>query len=175
MKEKLKEYTYDRIDHDFRKGRTFRNLNGRRYRIIEKFSDKDFLVMDTKSGQFVMASDVKMFLRYPKDEAPNAFNIERGAEWSHGLYLGETLRAVNFNELNRRYGNHEKVMPNEDGSFDIEIQEILSRVENVKAGTLGEAIDKAMELYDKEQIVLGADDMKGVDFMPFDKNSSPKR
>lgn len=50
--------------------------------------------------------------------------------------------------------------------YEIEIQEILSRVQKVKAESVGEAIDKAMALYYAQEIILDAEDMKGVDFTP---------
>jgi hypothetical protein len=50
--------------------------------------------------------------------------------------------------------------------YEIEIKEELSRIEKIRAENLGEAIDKAMELYYQEQIILDAEDMKGVDFIP---------
>ena len=50
--------------------------------------------------------------------------------------------------------------------YEIEIQEILSRVEKVEADSVGEAIDKAMALYYGQEIILDAEDMKGVDFTP---------
>lgn len=50
--------------------------------------------------------------------------------------------------------------------FDVEIKEVLSRVQKVKAESLDDAINKAMDMYYAEQIVLGAEDMKGVDFTP---------
>jgi hypothetical protein len=59
--------------------------------------------------------------------------------------------------------------------FDIEIKEELSRVEHIEADTLDEAIDKAMEMYKKEQIVLDAEDMKGVDFNPMKKEQGKTR
>jgi hypothetical protein len=36
----------------------------------------------------------------------------------------------------------------------------------VEAETVGEAIDKAMKLYYGQEIILDAEDMKGVDFAP---------
>lgn len=39
-------------------------------------------------------------------------------------------------------------------------------METIQAETLGEAIDKAMELYYDQKIILDAEDMKGVDFQP---------
>lgn len=50
--------------------------------------------------------------------------------------------------------------------YQIEICEILSRVENIQAETLGDAIDKAMEMYEKSEVILDADDYKGVDYIP---------
>lgn len=50
--------------------------------------------------------------------------------------------------------------------FEVEIKEILVRVQKVKANSLGEAIDKAMEMYYSEEIVLDAKDFKDVDFNP---------
>ena len=50
--------------------------------------------------------------------------------------------------------------------FDVEIKEVLSRVQKVKAESIDDAINKAMDMYYAEQIVLGAEDMKGVDFAP---------
>ena len=48
--------------------------------------------------------------------------------------------------------------------FHIEIKELLSRVETVKAETLSEAIGMVMDRYYAQEIVLDAEDFKGVDF-----------
>lgn len=56
--------------------------------------------------------------------------------------------------------------------FQIEIKEELARVENIKAETLADAIDKAMELYYGQKIILDAEDMKGVDFQPMQTEKS---
>ena len=53
--------------------------------------------------------------------------------------------------------------------FEIEIREQLSRVEKIEAETLGDAIDKAMELYYGQKVILDADDMKGVEFQPIEQ------
>ena len=57
--------------------------------------------------------------------------------------------------------------------FDVEIKEVLSRVQKVKAESLDDAINKAMDMYYAEQIVLGAEDMKGVDFAPISEGQLP--
>lgn len=56
--------------------------------------------------------------------------------------------------------------------FEIEIKEELARGETIEAETLGEAIDKAMELYYGQKIILDAEDMKGVDFLPMQQGKT---
>ncbi len=56
--------------------------------------------------------------------------------------------------------------------YEIQIREELARVEKIEADSLGEAIDKAMDLYYSEQVVLDAEDMKGVDFTQIEKEKS---
>lgn len=50
--------------------------------------------------------------------------------------------------------------------YKIQINEILSRVETIKAETLDEAIDIAIDMYNKEKIVLDADDHVQTDIVP---------
>ena len=57
--------------------------------------------------------------------------------------------------------------------FNVEIKEVLSRVQKVKAESLDDAINKAMDMYYAEQIDLGAEDMKGVDFGPISEGQPP--
>lgn len=59
--------------------------------------------------------------------------------------------------------------------FEIEISEQFSRVEKIEAETLGDAIDKAMELYYGQKVILDADDMKGVDFQPIEQQKEKTR
>ena len=48
--------------------------------------------------------------------------------------------------------------------FDVEIKEVLSRVQKVKAESLDDAINKAMDMYYAEQ---------GVDFAPISESQLP--
>ena len=59
--------------------------------------------------------------------------------------------------------------------FEIEISQQLSRVEKIEAETLGDAIDKAMELYYGQKVILDADDMKGVEFQPIEQQKEKTR
>ena len=52
--------------------------------------------------------------------------------------------------------------PEHERDYAIEVREVLSRVENIKAASLEEAIDKVMEKYHNQEIVLDAEDFKDV-------------
>ncbi len=58
--------------------------------------------------------------------------------------------------------------------YEIEITETLQRTETIEAECLGEAIDKAMDMYYKQQIVLDAEDMKGVEFTQLGEDMEEK-
>ena len=88
-------------------------------------------------------------------------------EWGHGIHLSNIPSEIDFAELKREYGREPE--PNAKGEFDIEIREVLSRTESVKAGFLGEAIDELMDKYKSGEIVLDAEDFKGVDYIPVQK------
>lgn len=60
-------------------------------------------------------------------------------------------------------------------SYEIEIKEVLCRVQKVEAESIGEAIDKAMGMYYGQEIILDAEDMQGVDFMPMEKQNEKSR
>lgn len=49
-------------------------------------------------------------------------------------------------------------------TFNIEIEETLQKVVQVKANSLNEAINKVQEKYRNEEYVLNEDDFKGVEF-----------
>lgn len=57
--------------------------------------------------------------------------------------------------------------------FDVEIKEVLSRVQRVKAESLDDAINIAMDMYYSEKIVLGSEDMKGVGFSLYNEEKLP--
>lgn len=50
----------------------------------------------------------------------------------------------------------------EKHAYQVEVKEVLSRIQTVHASSLGEAIDKVMQQYHASEIVLDAEDFKGV-------------
>lgn len=80
----------------------------------------------------------------------------------HGHYLTARLSDIDFAALRAEYC---EPYQQKGTSFPIEIREVLSRVENIEAETLGDAIDKAMEFYKKSEVVLDAEDFKDVSYL----------
>ena len=163
---KYQPKTYERVKETYSQGDVLHNLNGHDYKVIERYRPDCLLLMDVKSGDFLVADGVASFKRYPKGEQPTKENVEMGIEWGNGVYLSATPSQIDFQALRRQYEN----APCAEGAeFQIEIREILSRVENIKADSVAEAIDIAMEMYKNEEIVLDDKDYKGVDYIPYNK------
>lgn len=160
--------TYVKEESHFEQGDILRNFNGNDYRVVEKYTKDCLLLMNTASGNFLVAEGVQSFKRYPKDETPTEDNVEYGIEWGSGVYLSATPSEIDFQGLRRQY--QEIPSMTNDTEYQIEIREILSRVENIKADSLAEAIDIAMEMYEKEEVVLDDKDYMGVDYIPLPKS-----
>lgn len=160
-------YHYEKQEAEYYQGDILHNFNGNDYRVMEKLSDRNLLLMDVHTGNFTVALGMDTFVRYPKGETPDRDNCVKGIEWGHGVYLGATPSEIDFQGIRKEYGDMKQ--------FQIEIKEELSRVEPIEAETLGEAIDKAMDLYYGEKIVLDAEDMKGVDFQPMQEEPGKSR
>lgn len=160
--------TYVKEEACFEQGDILHNFNGSDYRVVEKYTKDCLLLMNVKSGNFLVAEGVHQFRRYPKDETPTEENVERGIEWGSGVYLSATPSEIDFAGLRRQY--HEVPSMVNDTEYQIEIREILLRVENIKADSLADAIDIAMEMYRNEEVVLDDKDYKGVDYIPLPKS-----
>lgn len=53
-------------------------------------------------------------------------------------------------------------------TFKIEVRETLSRIIEIEANSIDDALAKAEELYKKEEIVLNAEDSTNTDFLEFE-------
>lgn len=156
-------FHYEQEEHDFKRGEVLHNFNGTDYKIMECYSANNFLMMNMASGQFLVAVGLQYFSRYPSDGEYTKDNAEVGIEWGHGVYLSEMPSEIDFVWLRAEYC--EPYCQTGD-SFSIEIREVLSRVENIKADCLGDAIDEAMKRYKLEKIVLDADDHRETKYIP---------
>ena len=156
-------FHYEQEEHEFKQGEVLHNFNGTDYKVMERYSKNNLLMMNMASGQFLVAVGVQCYSRYPYAGEYTKENAETGIEWGHGVYLSATPSEIDFVGLRSEYCEpyHQK-----GDSFPIEIREVLSRVENIEAETLGDAIDKAMELYKNSEVVLDAEDFKDVSYLP---------
>lgn len=172
-KVKLLPYHYEKKECIFKQGETLHNLNGTDYRVVEVFSPQNLLLINEKSGSYVVGCNVDYFMRCPRYEGDSGRvefdmdNVEYGIEWGRGVYLSNKPSEIDFAALKKEYG--QKPAPDNQGIFEIEVREILSRVESVPAESLGEAIDRVMERYKSGEIVLDANDYKGVDYIPLEE------
>ena len=115
------------------------------------------------SGAFMVAVGVAYYERYPYAGEHTKENAETGIQWDRGEYLDARPSDIDFAALRAEFCEPYQQKGN---SFPIEIREVLSRVENIHAETLGDAIDKAMELYKHSEIVLDAGDFRDVSYLP---------
>lgn len=156
-------FHYEKKEHEFQPGEVLHNFNGTDYKVMECYSKRNLLLMNLASGQFVVALDTAFYNRYPYAGEYTKDNAETGIEWGYGDCLTARPSDIDFAALRAQYCEPYKQKGN---SFPIEIREVLSRVENIEAETLGDAIDKAMELYKHSEIVLDAEDFKDVSYLP---------
>ena len=66
----------------------------------------------------------------------------------------------------------EAEMEKEVRDYEVEVKEVLSRIETVNADSLEDAIDKVMDKYHAQEIVLDAEDFVGVDFLPSEEEKN---
>lgn len=156
-------FHYEQKEHEFKQGEVLRNLNGTDYKVMECYSKKNLLMMNMASGALMVAVGVAYYERYPYAGEHTKDNAETGIQWDRGEYLSARPSDIDFAALRAEFCEPYEQKGN---SFPIEIREVLSRVENIEAETLGDAIDKAMELHKKSVVVLDAGDFRDVSYLP---------
>ncbi len=67
---------------------------------------------------------------------------------------------------------HEAKLEKEVRDYEVEVKEVLSRVETIHAESLENAIDKVMDKYHAQEIILDAEDFVGVDFLPSEEEKN---
>ncbi len=161
--EKGNMFHYEQEEHDFKQGEVLHNFNGTDYKVMERYSANNYLMMNMASGQFMVAVGLQYYSRYPYAGEYTKDNAEVGIEWGHGVYLSATPSEIDFVGLRAEYCEPYRQTGD---NFSIEIREVLSRVENIRADCLGDAIDEAVKRYQSEKIVLDADDHRETKYLP---------
>jgi len=107
-------YQYEPVERTFSQGEILHNLNGKDYRVIEKLSERNLLLMKQRSGEFIVAVGVGFFARFPKGELPTADNKIYGIEWNHGIYYGSVPSYIDFQRIREEYGEKREVKTLDD-------------------------------------------------------------
>lgn len=97
-------YQYEPVEKTFSQGEILHNLNGTDYRVLEKLSARNLLLLNEGSGQFVVAVGVSSFARFPKEELPTTDNKVYGIEWGHGVYFCASPSLIDFQRIREQYG-----------------------------------------------------------------------
>ena len=101
--------SYNKLDTVFEQGQTLHNFNGHDYRVMEKLSERTLLLMDTMTGNFVVAQGTDMFARHPRGVEATEGNSLIGIEWGQGLYLSNTPSAIDFRHIRQEYGTERTI------------------------------------------------------------------
>ncbi|HKM35371.1 MAG TPA: hypothetical protein VJY54_11590 [Lachnospiraceae bacterium] len=102
-------FNYEVQETRFEQGQILHNFNGNDYRVMEKLSARNLLLMDVNTGNFSVAAGVDLYMRYPKEQEPSAANSTYGIEWGHGIYLSATPSTIDFRYIRQEYGTPERI------------------------------------------------------------------
>lgn len=158
---------YEKMDTKFKAGDILHNFNGSDYRVMELYSEKNMLLMNMENGKMVVGKGVSMYARCPSGESVHDPDAVTGIEWDHGIYLSDVCSAIDFKQLKENYKAEEEELSaadKTDKEYMVEITETLSRLEKMLAPDPAEAISRVQERYENEDIILAAEDIKGVSF-----------
>lgn len=101
-------FHYERLVHGFGEGEVLTNLNGEKYRVLEKLSTKDLLLMSETTREVLIAKDVGYYQRTPNVEYDSVDSEIYGIEWQHGDYLGNHISAINFEKIREDYAESQQ-------------------------------------------------------------------
>jgi len=97
-------YQYEPVEKTFSQGEILHNMNGTDYRVLEKLSARNLLLLNEHNGQFVVAVGVDFFVKFPKEELPTTDNKVYGIEWGHGIYYCSSPSFIDFQRIREEYG-----------------------------------------------------------------------
>lgn len=153
----LEEYNYDRsgvsMGASFRyeerercigQGELLQDFDGTGYRVLECYSRDNFLLINQETGKLFVAVDVKCYERYPYAGKATEKNRETGIKWEKAVYLNPVPSRLDFRALKEEYGREREPA---EKSMDEKMQEAISKAGDMPAESLGETIDRAMEIY----------------------------
>lgn len=150
-------FTYKPIDTKFEQGEVLHNFNGNDYRVMEKLSARNLMLMDMRSGSMTVAIGAGMYMRYLKGEEPTEDNAMTCLEWDHGVYLGNTPSTIDFSAIRLKYGELEEIETIYDYRNSLAEQfDVLKRI--TKNPLLPDTVKHEAENAIYEKFMTGRDD-----------------
>ena len=143
-------YQYEEREHTFERGGLLQDFNGTGYRVMEYYNQDNLLLLNQETGSLLVAVDVKCYDRYPCKGKNSEENRETGIKWDKAVYLNPVPSQIDFKALKEKY--REKRMEPAEKSMGQKVQDAVSKAGDMTAGSLGEAIDRAMEVYRKSRM-----------------------
>ena len=138
-------FRYEEQEHCIERGELLQDFDGTGYRVLECYSRDNFLLINQETGNLFVAVNVKCYDRYPYAGEASKENRETGIKWEKAVYLNPVPSRLDFKALKEEY--EEKGMGPEEKSEEEKIQEAIAKAGDMPVGSLGEKIDRAMEIY----------------------------
>lgn len=151
------QFTYKPVETKFSQGDILHNFNGSDYKVLEKLSASNLMLMDVRTGSFTVAIGASMYNRFPKGEEPAGDNSMTCLEWDHGVYLGNTPSMIDFSSIRQKYGEVEEIETIYDYRHSLVEQfDALKRI--TKNPLLPDAVKHEAENAMYEQFMTGRSD-----------------
>lgn len=143
-------FRYEEQESLFEQGGLLQDFDRADYRVLECYSQNNLLLLNQKTGKLLVAVDVKCYDRYPYAGRASKENRETGIKWKQAVYLNLVPSQLDFKALKEEY--RERGMELVEKSTEEKIQDAISKAGDMPDGSLGEAIDQAMEVYRKSRM-----------------------
>ena len=150
-------YRYEEREYPFGRGGLLQDFNGTGYRVMEFYNQDNLLLLNQETGSLLVAVDVKCYDRYPYAGKATEENRETGIKWGKAIYLNPVPSQIDFKALKEQYSGMEKGIIWQE--TDREIQGAVAKAGDLPMGSLGETVDRAMEVY-RESRPDGSDGMQ---------------
>lgn len=140
-------YRYEERERPFGRGGLLQDLG---YRVMEYYNQDNLLLLNQETGSLLVAVGVKCYDRYPYAGRISEANRETGIKWKKAVYLNPVPSQIDFRALKEQYSKMRPEPARQE--TDRAIQEAVSKAGDIPAGSLGETIDRAMEIYQKSRM-----------------------
>ena len=91
---------YKELAAVYHRGQKLKNVDtGKEYMVLEKYADRDLLLVNLSDAEFMVALGTRTFRVHPE-----AGEKREGIAWSHGVYLTAMPSNIDFRALREQYG-----------------------------------------------------------------------